>query len=285
MKNRIKYEGNREGVSVIRQYSTIRYDKKLNKRIDEVLTKYNNKIIRLEKQGSRYILPQKVSKQDLMEISWTRRDIQRRLDNIEKFTKRGAEKSVLMDSGYAISKYELDYLKQEKSRVKRIVKKDIAFYENVKPKLFGKETARTFAQMGDTQYLNALARYEAIDKDISELPIDELFAYRRLLESAGKDRDYLATSFQLNYMDILTDVGYYVGYDEEKIKKIKEELMKIDPHKFYDLYINEKSIKDVVEYYYPTRDGKKDPKNFKKNVSDLYDNLISNMEDIVKDYI
>ena len=284
MRNRVRFESVREGTSVIRQYSKIRYDKKLNKQIDDTLRRYNAKITRLARQRSDYMLPQKVSKEDLMELSYTRSDLQRRLKAISKFTERGAEKTIITPKGYAISRYELNYLKQEKARVKRKLAKEIEYYEKTKPKLWGKETARTFAQMGDSSYLNLLARYEKVNQSFENLPIDELFKYRELLQKVGMDKNYLAENFKLNYLEMMTDVGYHVGYDNAKLDEIKLKLMEIDPEKFYDLYINEKSIKDVANYYYVTVDGKRDPKNFKDDVSSLYDNLLENMDTILKDY-
>lgn len=284
MRNRVRFESVRENTSVIRQYSKIRYDKKLNKRIDEVLRKYNNKISRLARSNANYMLPQKVSKDELMELSYTRRDLDRRLNNLSKFTERGAEKTIITNRGYAISQYEYNLLKGEKARIKRKLTKEIKYYEETRPKLWGKETARTFAQMGDSSYLNLLARYERVNKNIEDMPIDELFRYRELLQKIGIDKNYLAENFKLNYMEMMTDVGYHVGYDEAKLNKIKLKLMEIDPDKFYELYINEKSIKDVANYYYVTVDGKRDPKNFKDDVSSLYDNLLENLNTILKDY-
>ena len=74
----------------------------LNKQIDETLRRYNAKITRLARQRSDYMLPQKVSKEDLMELSYTRSDLQRRLKALSKFNERGAEKTILTSRGYAI---------------------------------------------------------------------------------------------------------------------------------------------------------------------------------------
>ena len=285
MRNRVRFESVKEMTSVIRQYSKIRYDKKLNKEIDDTLRRYNNKISRLARERSNFMLPQKVTKDELMELSYTRRDLNRRLSNLRKFNERGAEQTIITKSGYAISKYEMDYLKNEKRRIKSKLTREIKYYEATKPKLWGKETARTFAQMGDSSYMNLLARYEMINKNIEDLPIDELFKYRELLGKIGVDKNYLAENFKLNYLDMITDVGYHVSYDEKKLNKLKLKLMEIDANKFYDLYINEKVIKDLANYYYVTIDGKRDPKNFKEDVSSIYDSLLENIDFILKDYI
>lgn len=271
-------------VSTIRKYSKIRYDKKLNKEIDDTLRRYNNKIARLARQHSNYILPQKVSKEDLMEVSYTRSDLKRRLSNLRKFNERGAEQSVVTSKGYAISKYELDYLKKERARVKRKLGREIKRYETIKPTIYGKEQARTFAQMGSTDYLNALARLEAVNRDIEGLSQEQLINYRRLLYSAGKNRDYLAESFKEGYLDMLTQVGYTAGYDEKKLELLKDKLRTLDPKQMYELYRNEKSIKSVSDYYYVMSDGKIDPEQFTADVTNLYDNLIESIDTIIKDY-
>lgn len=269
-------------IPVIRRYSKIRYDKKLNKEIDDTLRRYNNKITRLAREQSNYILPQKVTRNDLMEISYTRSDLQRRLKNLRKFNERGAEQSIMTKSGYAMSKYEMDYLKREKARVKRSINKELKYFETKKPKLYGKEMSTTFARMGDTNYLNLRARYENINVNLDELSISELFEYRKMLLNVGKDRNYLAENFKLNYLDMITDLGYTSGYDKKRLDKLKVELAKIDATKFYDLYINEKGIREVTSYYYTKFKALKDVEMQK--ITELYDDLLKNMKTILKDY-
>lgn len=269
-------------ISTIRQYSRIRYDRKLNKEIDDTLRRYNNKIKRLARQQSNYILPKQMTRDELMEVSYTRQDLQRRLNNLKKFNERGAEQTIYTKSGYGISRYEMDYLKREKARVKRNILKDIKYYEEKKPKLYGKEMTTTFARMGDTNYLNLLTRYKEINIDVSNLTIDELFEYRKMLFNVGKDRNYLAENFKLNYIDMITDLGYYANYDKKKLEKLKAKLAMVDGNKFYDLYINEKSIKEVTNYYYTKFKALKDVEAQK--ITDLYDDILDNIDDILKDY-
>ena len=269
-------------IPVIRRYSKIRYDKKLNKEIDDTLRRYNNKIKRLAREQSNYILPQKITRDELLDVSYTRSDLQRRLRNIRKFNERGAEQSIYTKSGYAMSKYEMDYLKREKARVKRNLSKELEYFETKKPKLYGKEMTTTFARMGDSNYLNLRARYENIDVDIANLSVDELFEYRKMLLNVGKDRNYLAENFKLSYLDMITDLGYTAGYDKKKLAKLKLELAKIDATKFYDLYINEKGIREVTSYYYTQFKALKDVEMQK--ITDLYDDLLDNMKMILKDY-
>lgn len=274
---------NEDSMPNIRKFSKIRYDKKLNQQINQVLSRYNRKIDRLRRKDGGYILPQKVSKQDLMDVSYTRRDLQRRLKNLENFTQRGAETTVIT-KGYAISLYELEYLKREKTRVKRKLKKEITRYETVSPTISGVRTSRTFAQMGDTSYLNALAKYKMIDVDIEELNEEELKNYKKLLYRLGINKDYLAEGFKANYIDMFTKVGYYIGYPKYKMDQIVNMLNSVDAENFYELYRTEKTIKAVAEYYYTIIDGKIDPKEIENEVTMLYDNLLASLPMILKDY-
>ena len=269
-------------ISPTRLFSRIRYDKKLNKEIDDTLRKYNNKIKRLARERSNYILPQQITRDDLMDVSYTRSDLRRRLANIRKFNERGAEQTIITKSGYAISKYEMQYLKREQTRVRKNILADIKYYEEKKPKMFGKEMSTSFAKMGDTNYLNLIARYNEINIDFSNLAIDDLMEYRKMLFNVGKDRNYLAENFKLNYIDMITDLGYFAGYDEKKLDQLKAKLASVDARRFYDLYINEKSVKEVTNYYYTKFKALKDVEAQK--ITDLYNDMLKNIDDILKDY-
>ena len=103
-----------------------------------------------------------------------------------------------------------------------------------------------------------------------------------MLFNVGKDRNYLAENFKLNYLDMITDLGYFADYDEKKLNKLKSKLASLDATKFYDLYINEKSIKEVTNYYYTKFKALKEVEVQK--ITDLYDDILSNIDDILKDY-
>lgn len=273
-------------LSVIRRTSKVRYTKKLNQDIYDTLRRYNNKIDRLRRKSADYILPQKMTKEDLMESSYTTKELRRQLNNLSKFNKRGAETTYKTPGGYSISKYEYNYLRQEQRRVKKKLEKEIERYQTEAPTVFGKKEGFTFAQMGDSTYLNLKAKRASLEKDISRMSKEELMQYRNILYKLGKNRDYLAEGFRDNYMEILTDLGYFTGYDQEKLKFLKEKLMTLDPEEFYKLYQMDKSIKALRDYYplftdfnYTTSDS------YIEDVHKLYDNLINNIDEIIAPYL
>lgn len=273
-------------LSVIRRTSKVRYTKKLNQDIYNTLRRYNNKIDRLRRRQADYILPQKMTKEDLMESSYTTKELRRQLNNLAKFNERGAEATYTTSGGYSISKYEYDYLRREQRRVKKKIEKEIERYQTTAPTVFGKSQGFSFAQMGDSTYLNLKAKRQSLEKDISKMNKKELMQYREVLYKLGKNRNYLAEGFRENYLEILTDLGYFTGYDQEKLKLLKEKLKTLDPEEFYRLYENEKAIKVIRDYYplftdftYQTSDS------YISDIHNLYDELINNIDEIIAPYL
>ena len=85
----------------------IRYDKNLQNEITRVVRNFNNKINRLEKLQNDLILPDKITKKSLTERYYTRKDLQRKLNELKRFSTRGIEKTIETKAGLKLSEYEL----------------------------------------------------------------------------------------------------------------------------------------------------------------------------------
>ena len=115
----------------------IRYDKKLNQEINRTIKNFNQKIRRLEKQ-EREVLPSTISKKELKESVYTRSELKRRLQELQRFSKRGAEEVLTTKSGLKITKYELENLKRESKIIKARLTREINKMKKTKPKVFVK---------------------------------------------------------------------------------------------------------------------------------------------------
>lgn len=264
----------------------IRYDKKLNQEINRVIRNYNQKIKRISnyEDSFNYQLPETITKKDLKQNVYTRGELKRKLNELKRFSIRGAEKSMQLEGGYILSKYEYDNLRREKARVKRNISREIKRLETEKPTVFGKVQARTFAQMGDSYYLNLKAKRESLEKKIELLQKEEFTRYKQLVYKTGRSQEYQNSLFRENYKKMLTDLAYYTKYDKDKIKLLESKLDKLNNRQFYKLFQNEKAIKSITEYYLLTTGTnyqKIDPSVFKDDVANLYDNLIENIDDII----
>ena len=263
----------------------IRYDKKLNQEINRVIRNYNQKIKRIEKYAESYLyhLPDTISKKTLKQNVYTRTELRRKLAELKRFSERGAEKSMQLEGGYVLSRFEFENLKRESSRVKRNISREIKRLENEKPTVFGKSQSKTFAQMGDTYYLNLKAKRQALEKSIQNLKNEEFKKYKEFVYKVGRSQEYQTSLFRENYKKMLTDLGYYTGYNKDKLKELESKLNKLNNRQFYKLFQSEKAIKSITEYY-PLVTGSVmgfDPKNIKEDVASLYDNLIENIDDII----
>lgn len=264
----------------------IRYDKNLQSELTRVVKNFNNKINRLEKLQNDLILPDKITKKSLIEEYYTRKDLQRKLNELKRFSTRGIEKAVETKTGLKITEYELKNLKKESARVKRYLTKEINKMRTTKPKVFGKVQSATFSQMGDTIYLNLLARREALEKDVNTLTKEEYQRYKKLVLKTAKNKQYMNSVFKENYFKMLTDLGYYYNYNKEKLKFLEGKLDKLSPNEFLKLFQNDKSIRAILDYYPVITDtlSSISPKAIEDDVEVLYDKLIDNIDDILENY-
>lgn len=270
----------------------IRYDKKLNQEINKTIKNFNQKIARLEKQ-QRELLPAKVTKKQLTENVYTRKDLRRKLKELQSFSERGAEEVITTKGGVRLTKYELQKVKKENARLKASISREIKRLSSKKPKIFGKEQATTFAEMGDTDYLNLVARRMALEKDITRLTKEEFEGLRKLMGKTRNAKDYMDYVFKENYFEMLTDLGYYFNYDKEKLDTLKDQLMQLNTNDFMKLFREDKSIRAILDYYPVVTESFKpnkkniptiNPDDIKEDVKDLYDNLIDNLDEIMQDY-
>lgn len=264
----------------------IRYDKKLEKEISRVVKNFNQKITRLEKDERELILPTKITKKEIKENVYTRTELRRKLNELKRFSTRGVEQTITTKTGVKLSIYELNEIKRETARVKRNLTREIKRLQIEKPKVFGKIQTSTFSEMGDTDYLNLLARRKALEKDITKLDKQELERYKKLVKKTGKNQQYMNTIFKENYFKMLTDLGYYFNYDNDKLNKLKNKLMKLNSNDFLKVFKEDKSIRAILDYYPVITNNFNaiNPNDIKEDVDSLYDNLIDNIDEILKDY-
>ena len=141
--------------------------------------------------------------------------------------------------------------------------------------------------MGDSLYLNIKSKREYLEKDIFNLDKDKFLTFQNVVERLGRSKELSNVLFQENIDTMINTLAYHIGYDEEKVKILKDKFKELSPENFYKLFQNEKSIKSIIEDYdlITGRVGRIDPSIIAENVEDLYDNLINNIDAIIKDYL
>ena len=257
----------------------------MNQEINRTIKNFNQKIARLEKE-QKDLLPSKITKKSLKSTVYTRSELQRKLKELQRFSKRGAEDIITTSGGVRLTKYELNEIKRENARVKRNITREINRLKTEKPKIFGKKQTSTFSEMGDQDFLNLVARRKALEKDVNKLTREEFERFTKLVEKTGKNQQYMNNIFKKNYFDMLTKLAYYFDYDNEKLAYLKDKLMSLQPNDFLKLFKEDKSIRAILDYYPIVTNSFNaiNPDDIKEDVTNLYDNLVNNIDEIVKDY-
>lgn len=91
----------------------IRYNKSTNNEIARVVRNYNSKIARLQKLNNKLILPEKASVKEIKKTVSSRRELNRRLNELKLYSKRGIEETIRTNNDLKISKYEKEYLTED----------------------------------------------------------------------------------------------------------------------------------------------------------------------------
>ena len=169
----------------------IRYSKKTNERIDKLVRNYNAKINRLAKSGSDLALPRKMSREAVVALKNSvsnRADLNRRLADLSSFTARGGEKLISV-KGTTLPKYQYETITRYKRLLSRRINTKLKFYTEERPKNKGVKEYATYAQIGERDYLNTVAKKELLlDKKIEELSGAEVQEYIDLLQRNSRTR-------------------------------------------------------------------------------------------------
>lgn len=263
----------------------IRYNKALQNDINRVVRNFNQKISRLEKSERDLILPERVSIRELKKEVNNKWELNRRLKELSTFTQRGAEEIVTTKAGVKLPKYEIINLERERKRVYNKLGRNIKKIGNIRPSSFGIREDVTYAQMGTEQLSNLKARRRHIGTgSIQNLTSEEIKDLKNVISKTVQKEKYLTQIFMNNYIEkMIFPVGYAIGYDNEKLRYIKEQMMNLTERQFLNMYNSDLGIQKVKDLYIES----KNPNLLARNIEDAkdsFDALYESIDDIVKSY-
>jgi RNA polymerase sporulation-specific sigma factor len=155
----------------------------------------------------------------------------------------------------------------------------------IKPKVAGVEQDYTYAEMGDMRLNNMIAKRSALRSMGKSIGTTTgIKDYIKFLQKTRNKQNYQIEIFKNNYLDkMLFAQAYFIGYDQEKIKTIKEKLSKLSNKQFLDAFDNEKLLQ-MVRDKYPKASEQMDYFVFEEELTMVYDELYNNIDDIVSTY-
>ena len=220
----------------------IRYDSQLKSQIRKTVKSFNAKIRRLESKGvSAALLPDKISSKEIQAGMQNRRDLRKRLQQLDEFSSAGiVEES---QGGLLGTDTLFQYRQGEANRAIKEINKEynrIADLQTTTPMMQGEYAANLRAKM------NYLAR------DVRSLDIKQINIFNKNLltpeQRAVKDEQ-----FYQNFNRMLFYDAYAAGLRPDLIRRISEKLEQLTPEQLLELYRTEPSFKAVTDVYMRTK--------------------------------
>ena len=251
----------------------MRVSQKLIKDIDKSVRQFNAKIRRLEKSGRQdIIIPERVSRKEFKDYETTK-DIRRRINQLKRFSRRGAEKAIKLSEGEYVSIWE----KKEHDILKRSalskISKQIKYYETHVPTVYGKKESVSFAKTGDEAYLRLVSERNRL-KTKGLLKREQMFLENKRASRILTDK---RKQFRENYYKMLEDIAFMLG-EKEKGELIKEQLDKLSDKEFIKFFDEDKGV-SAITFFYQTIEDNMFYNNYqyvKNNFEALSEHLVEN---------
>ena len=251
----------------------IRYDKDLNRLIKRSVDAFNKKRNRAEAQNLKY-LPSKQTIKGLKEEfggkSATRRELYRRLNELNKFNLKTAKNLVTLESGEKTSQYNLYIAKKQQNRLRRKMVKNIQEQEDMvyrHPELIMRRSRLSLLKNIRESLLGKIKTRDTM-RSISA-------HYNREFSPATLD------NFYDNFFEMMREETSFIGIDKEKVKYIEDKLKSVKPEILLKMRNNSPYISMILEKY----DSDKNYNQYDVDeMNEMYDRLYQNIDNIIDEF-
>ena len=264
------------------------YDRSQRLSLENAVNRFNAKISRLERLDKKLLLPERVSYYDIIDSATSKQDLTKKIESLERFLTRDAGKVITTEAGVKTVNYVVSETERQLRSVKTKLTKQIKQLEGITPTIFGTPVDASYKQMGSEALNNLRARRKVLNvgrvKNLSKKAIMDV---QRQIQTNIRKMKYKAEVFKNNYIEkMLFNLAYYTGYkDKDKLEHIRSKLNELDEKTFLKLFNTEKAIERITDYYPEITDSKKSPNDISEEVSELYDELYNNIDEIVSMYL
>lgn len=209
----------------------IRYDSAYNQEINRVVSNFNRKVRRLEKE-ERQLLPSPVSVRTIKEQFTNRRELNMYLNDLRRFSIRGAE-DIMEIQGKSYTKYQIDLFRRNLRRERAEIRRDIKSAESIN---------HQYPMQHNIYLQNLRSRKKSLSMSWVNL-IDRK-------SDAIIQRYFKRAEIYDNYLEVLFQDAYLIGFDDDKINYIKERLLKLSPNKFIKALQDSPTIQFIFDFYH-----------------------------------
>ena len=241
----------------------IRYDPQYNQEINRVVSNFNRKVRRLEKEN-RELIPSTVRVRDIKDQFTNKRDLNKYLNDLRRFSKRGAEEIITV-GGKDYTRYQIELFRINLRRERAALDRDIRRSEAMKHR---------YPVQHDINVQNLRSRRARLSTswvDLIDTKLEEqIGGYFKRLETYD------------NYFDVLFQDAYLIDYPEDKIEFIKKNLLKLSPGQFMRALQDSPEIQYIFDYYHSLT--RQTGRVGGRTTKDAFDTLYDRIEEIVNEY-
>lgn len=208
--------------------------------LGKAVAQFNRKINKLNAEENKLYLPETIYYPDLKKDIVTRKELNRVINSLRRFSKEGAEDLYITKAGEEITKWERNELALQAGIAQRRLTKELKEFTTPNEQGFSR------AQMGSREYQEILAQI----RNLKSLEQKRGFEFKRLKDRIKElgNLDYTrmkATIYQQNFMKALENSKNFRGYEllEKRIKRFR------NPENFYKFIKKSNVFSDIFEYY------------------------------------
>lgn len=221
----------------------VRYDPKLLDEIRRTVKNYQAKRQRVLSKGGE-IIPEPASVPHYLNDYTDRRALLRDLKKLQRYSVRGAESIVTLESGERITQYDLGEYRRMATQGKR----------NITLQLKRADNLDTMQPLTKSYFQNLQARYEYLSKPISSLSSRQLKTFIKIAQGES-DLDLKRHTFQQNMRVIVDEITY--GLPSDTINDFKAALSRFSTDKLSELFNSDPVVKSISDYYFVVTSGGK----------------------------
>lgn len=257
--------------------------------LEKAVRNFNAKIRRLEKSDKSLTLPEKTNISIIKERIYDKRSLNREIDKLQRFTLRGMEEELTLESGLKITKYEYENLLKEQKRLSEKLYRTQRKIGDIEQTIGGKPLHYKVKEMGREDLTNIINKRKSLKSiKLSSVDKDQLEDLRELITGILRREKYDESIFIDNFTNqMILNLGYWAGVDEDKLKNMRDQLGTLSEKEFMKLYNSEEYIRAIRDYYNETNRKGMTEEQMMKNmdkVKELYDNLYEALPTIIKEY-
>lgn len=214
--------------------SVIRWTRSDTAKLFHAVRQFNQTIQRLDSL-ERNILPESLDYKDVKEEIFSRKELNRVLKSLKRFSRASQQKVVSLESGEQVTQWELSELKKSQKRaVETITDKAREIVES------------DTNVIGDTEYKQLMRTKESIQDLFNRQGYEFDRTKRRTMSWGRSDYDlWRADIYRQNFMKALKEMSTYDNYKLllNKLKKIE------NPIKFFEYVQQSQTLADLFYFY------------------------------------